>query len=108
MAIEQLDPKAVMAHRQDKAFDAIRRERDHQDNKWGTVQEHPHTVAEWMLIMRKELQEAEQAWMKGGDEDAMREMLQVVAVGVAAMEQHGIHERDWSSIAIGHALGQPE
>lgn len=72
---------------------AIQRERAYQDTKWGNIQEKPHDVPGWLLIMRKELEEAEAAWMKGSDADAMRELLQVVAVGVAAMEQHGAHER---------------
>jgi hypothetical protein len=68
---------------------AIQRERDYQDRKYP----HEHSVGEYLLIMEKELEEAKQGWMKGGDSDALREILQVVAVGVAAMEDHGIEER---------------
>lgn len=74
---------------------AIDRERAYQDNKWGTIQEHPHDVAAWILIMRSELAEAEQGWVKGnGDRDALAEILQVIAVGVACLEQHGVVERE--------------
>lgn len=74
---------------------AIVRERDHQTRKHGSIEEHPHTVGEWLLIMEAELAEAKQAWCKGsGDEGALREMLQVVATGFAAMEQHGVAERE--------------
>lgn len=73
---------------------AIRRERAYQDKKWGTLSQHPHTVLEWIRIMTRELEEAEEAWHKKGVDEAMKELLQAVTVGVAAMEQHGVTERD--------------
>lgn len=73
-------------------FDAVGRERDYQDAKWGA---NPHTVGEWLLIVESELQEAKGAWFKiGGDFGALQELLQVIAVGVAALEQHGVVERE--------------
>lgn len=76
---------------QNTIFSAIKNERVYQDRKWG---DNPHTVGEWLLIIRAELNEAETAWVKnGGDNAALEEILQVVAVGVACMEQHGIVER---------------
>ena len=70
---------------------AISRERDYQDEKWG---DNPHSVGEWLLIVEAELSEAKRAWVKNeGNEDALKELLQAVAVGVACMEQHGIVER---------------
>jgi len=73
---------------------ATRDEREYQDKKWGTVEERPHDVAGWLLIMEGELAEAKQAWIKGvGDKDALLEILQVIAVGVACLEQHGVVER---------------
>ena len=75
-------------------FDAIGRERDYQDAKWGTPANYPHSVGEWLLILESELQEAKQAWCKGmGDYDALLELMQVAAVAVACMEQHGAVER---------------
>lgn len=74
-------------------YKAIERERDYQDNKYGAVHDRPHSVVEWLLIMRKELEEAENGWIHGTEESALEELLQVVAVGVAAMEQHGFVER---------------
>lgn len=76
-------------------FRAINRERDYQDKKWGTIYERPHTVGEWLLIAQGELNEAIQAWQKSvGDDKALEEFLQVVAVGVACLEQWGIKERN--------------
>jgi NTP pyrophosphatase (non-canonical NTP hydrolase) len=70
---------------------AIDIERAYQDKRWGTIQMRPHTVGEWLLIMQGELDEAIQAWQKGTtDTAALEEILQVVTVGVACMEQHGL------------------
>lgn len=78
-------------------FDAIQRERQYQDAKWGNK---PHTVGNFILIMEGELEEAKQSWRKGvGDKDALRELLQVIAVGVACLEQHGVVERESASTA---------
>ncbi len=75
-----------------RIFQAIANERAYQDRKWGGK---PHTVGNFLLIMEGELEEAKQAWRKGiGDTEALREMLQVIAVGVACLEQHGVIERD--------------
>lgn len=77
-----------------QVFAAIERERFYQDREWGTIKEHPHTVGEWLLIMIKELQEAHNAWCNPGDQGALEEILQVVSVGTACLQQHGIVERD--------------
>lgn len=79
-------------------FAAINRERGYQEREYPA---NPHTVAEWCVIMHNELSEAMQAWSEGSREDgdvfALEEILQVVAVGVACMEQHypehGVRER---------------
>ena len=68
---------------------AIARERAHQDVVHGTIEQHPHEVGGWLTIMRRELREAEDAWQgPHGDEDALRKILGVVAVGVACLEQY--------------------
>jgi hypothetical protein len=67
---------------------AIARERAYQDAKWGTVQENPHSLAGWLLIAERELDEAIEAWIrKPGDREAKAELLQFVSVGVAWAEQ---------------------
>ena len=74
---------------------AIWRERLYQDQKWGELEQHPHEVGAWLTLMRRELREAEDAWCTNrGDEHALREVLQVIALGVACLQQHGIFERD--------------
>jgi len=78
----------------DEVFAAIRRERAYQDAKWGSIEAHGHDVAGWLLILAGELEEAMRGWRQGsGDFDALREILQVAAVAVACLEQHGLVER---------------
>ena len=72
-------------------MEAIESEREHQEQKWPG---HQHTTAEWILIMDKCLQDAKRLWVTGhGDNAALHEIRQVVAVGVAAMEQCGAPKR---------------
>lgn len=74
--------------------DAIQRERDYQDGLWGTIDQNPHSVEEWLLLMREELNEAMTAFSDHhGDDQALKEIVQVVALGVACLEQHGVVER---------------
>lgn len=72
---------------------AIAIERLYQDRKYGTPEQRELSVSTYLLIMRKELDEAMDAMVEGDADHAMIELLQVVAVGVAAMEQHGVVER---------------
>jgi hypothetical protein len=75
----------------DDIYDAIDRERAHQREKW---LDRPHEIGAWLTVLRLEIAEGERAWVKGRDEDALREILQVAAVCIAALEQHGIRERE--------------
>jgi hypothetical protein len=70
---------------------AIERERKYQDHKWGTIEECPHSVQQWIEIMQEELSEAKEALWSGNDKgSALAEIIQTVAVGHACLEQHGI------------------
>jgi hypothetical protein len=69
---------------------AIQSERAYQERKWPG---HEHSVGEWLLIMENCLADAKEAWNKSGDRFALDEIRQVVATGVAAMEQRGCRPR---------------
>lgn len=78
---------------------AIMSERSYQRRRWPN---HSHTVGEWLLIMQKCLDDAKRAWVTGhGDNSALHEIRQVVAVGVAAMGEHGAPLRE-----IGKTTGE--
>jgi len=77
-------------------LDAIKRERHYQDLKWGTIDQNPHTIFEWIGIMEKELGEAKDGYFQRdclARSEMLREVLQVVTVGIACLEQHGVIER---------------
>lgn len=78
-----------------KVFEAIKRERAYQDLKYPGPDggASPHTMGEWILILLGEIQEAQAAWLKGDLDAARQEILQVAAVAVACMEEHGAEER---------------
>ena len=76
-------------------WDAIKKERGYQDAKHGRPQDAEWSPMEWAAIMMQELGEVANAYFHGGDahRHMMQEILQVVSVGVAAMEAHGVYER---------------
>ncbi len=69
---------------------AIARERAFQRAKYGDTK---HDLSLWVLIMERELAEVKDAIIKKTYDEARCELLQVVAVGHAALEQHGVAER---------------
>lgn len=75
-------------------FAAIDRERAWQDEKRGTIEERDLPLLEYLDIIVGEFEEAWRSLNKGRIDDALREVLQLVAVGVAAIERHGLHERE--------------
>lgn len=78
----------------EKVYEAIDSERQYQDKKWGTVDQHPHEVGGYLTLMRKLLTDAEVAWASNdGDYRAMIEIRKVLAVGVACAEQHSMPSR---------------
>jgi hypothetical protein len=78
----------------DAVYNLIDRERDHQDHKWGCIEDHPHEVGAWILILEKLVQDARLAWVgKTGDVGALAEIRQIASTAVACMEQHGAPSR---------------
>lgn len=75
---------------QKEVFNAIQKERKYQDEKWGA--EKPQSLAGFLLIARKELDEAEEGWMNGRHDghSPLSELVQVAATCVAALEMYGV------------------
>lgn len=89
------DPKRIMKpYGMDGVFAVVVDERRYQDRKWGSITDHPHEVAGWILIMESLLADARSAWTGNrGDAGALDEIRKVVATGIACMEQHGVVHR---------------
>lgn len=79
----------------DAIWSAIQRERDHQDRKYGTLQQRKLSIGDYLVILRQELAEAERAYVGQlhPTQEALREILQVAAVAVACLDAHGVVER---------------
>lgn len=75
----------------EEVFDLIKAERDSQDAKFGALDEKQQSVAGYLLIIRKELEEAEAGWMKNvpGKHSALTELVQVAATAIACLQQYG-------------------
>ena len=85
----------VVYTRSQTVMAAIMKEREFQDIKWGKISEGAgHSLAEWVLLIESEVEEAKVALIKGGRgrDSIMAEIIQVAAVCVAALEQHGTEE----------------
>ncbi|SRR6266404_857943 len=75
----------------EEVFQAICKERFHQDEKYG--EQKPQSLPGFLLVARHELAEAETGWMKSikvGRDSPLCELLQVAAVCVAALERYGV------------------
>lgn len=81
--IEHPTPEQILA--------AVLRERRHQDEKRGTPAERNLALMDYRRIARRELQEAAEAFTV---DDSLAETLQAMTVLWAAIEQHGLVERD--------------
>lgn len=74
-------------------WSAIRTERAYQDRKYGCPQARGLLIMEYLHIAQGELNEAMCSMVDGDKDNALLELLQVVAVGVACLEYHGVVER---------------
>lgn len=74
----------------DEVVAAVQRERQYQDAKWGTIEENPHDLSGWLVILRVQARASQYAIEESV---ILREILHMVSVGVACLEQHGIIER---------------
>ena len=74
-----------------QAIEAIRLERQFQDAKWGTLDDHPHTAGEWFLILESEVADGKAKWFRDFKtlDGSRLAWLKIAAVALAAMEQHG-------------------
>jgi hypothetical protein len=73
----------------------IRKEREYQmGHGLPKAPEHGqrHSIKDWLRIMRREMVEAENGLQYGsvGRDHPLHEILQVITVGVACLEQHGL------------------
>lgn len=75
----------------------IEEERAYQTRKHG---DGDHEAGTWLLLIEDELREAKQALIKGGHgrDTWSHELVQVAALCCAALEQHGMTDREGRAI----------
>ena len=71
------------------AIEPVLDELAYQKQKWPG---HYHSVGEWLLIIENFLNKAKAGWLKG-DREALDEVRQVAASGIAAMGMCGVYLR---------------
>lgn len=72
----------------------------YQRKKHGPIEQAPHEAGTWLLLIEDELREAKQALIKGGNgrDTWTMELVQVAALCVAALEQHGMTNKEGRAI----------
>lgn len=77
---------------QKRVIAAILAEREFQDQKYGFG---GHEIGTWFLLIKAELEEAESAIIKGGEgrNSLESELIQVAALCVACLQQHGLEDK---------------
>ena len=72
-----------------EVIEVVNEERNYQDKTWGgNIHDNKHTVPEWILIMRKHLNEAENALYNDNETEALDAVRKITATGIATMEIH--------------------
>lgn len=73
----------------DEAVEVVRKEREYQEQKWG--KDRPQSLAGFLLILQKEVNEAVDGWMKNSDgrDSPLNEVVQVAATALACIERYG-------------------
>lgn len=92
--IERQTVEFKKRHRLGEIHTKVAAERLFQDGKWGPIEQHGHSMAEWVLIAEAELEEAKLAVIKGGSgrNSVRSEIIQTIAVLQACLEQHGVED----------------
>lgn len=100
LVLDKVHCHIAIPYDQLSSIESLLDERKFQDNKWGTIQDHPHTVGEWILLIEAELAEAKEALIKGGTgrDSVLSEIIQVGALALACIEQHGADEINERSV----------
>jgi hypothetical protein len=75
-------------------FKLISEERDYQNDKWHITEQSKYTISEWLTMIRKYLNDAENASFELNKTEAMSALRKIAALGIAAIEQNGCDSRN--------------
>jgi hypothetical protein len=77
----------------EQAVAEVKKEREHQDNKWGSIEAgRNQSIPGFLIVLEAELNEAKAGWMKNvqGRDSCLAEIKQVAAVAIACLQTHGV------------------
>lgn len=76
---------------QHQAITFVIAEREHQDRKWGSLEERSQSLPGFIAVVEAETAEAKAGWIKNvqGNHSALSELVQVAATAIAAIEKYG-------------------
>lgn len=77
-----------------QVYEILDEEREYQDKKWGGKEhDEAHSVSDWLIFIRKHLNQAENAIYNSDAKSAMDAVRKITGIGVAAMEAKGSPRR---------------
>ena len=74
-------------------FNLINEERDYQNNKWHITEQSEYAISDWLTMIKKYLNEAENATFDVDKDSAMCAIKKMSSLGIAAIEQIGCKTR---------------
>lgn len=79
----------------EEVYELINEERKYQDKVWGGAEyDANRTISDWLMFIRKYINDAENAVFNFNTEEAMDAIRKITAIGVAAMESKGCPKRN--------------
>lgn len=79
--------------KREEVYKIIDNERNYQDRKWKHKKDEDNSLQDWIFYMGKTLSKATSYNNLGKEEQALDEIRQLIALGVACMEENGVPER---------------
>ena len=76
-----------------KVYKLVNEERDYQNDKWHITDQSEYKVSDWLTMIKKYLNDAENATFNVNKDEAMNAIKKITSLGVAAMEQMGCKTR---------------
>ena len=78
----------------EEVFKLISEERDYQNDKWHITEQSEYSISEWLTMIRKYLNDAENGVFNEEPASAMEAIRKVTALGNAAIENIGCKSRN--------------
>jgi hypothetical protein len=88
----------------DDVFKLITEEREYQNDKWDVTEQSKYSISEWLTMMRKYLNDAENGVFNDNPACAMEAIRKITALGVASIENISPNRTPPSQLACARTL----